>query len=62
MRKLLFATLCLTALLACVKQPDDDGGDDTPVDPPVPVETDVETPDFARGADVSWVSEMESSG
>ena len=62
MRKLLFATLCLTALLACVKQPDDDGGDDTPVDPPVPVETDVETPDFARGADVSWASEMESSG
>ena len=60
-------SLALAALLSiacsCEKSaPADDGGNDTPETPPEPQETVVPTPDFARGADVSWVSEMEASG
>jgi arabinogalactan endo-1,4-beta-galactosidase len=35
-----------------------DGGDSKPE----PVETSIATPAFAKGADISWVSEMEASG
>ena len=52
---LILAGLCL---VFCTKP---SGGEEE--DPPQPDEkTTVETPAFARGADVSWVSEMESSG
>ena len=59
--RLIAAALCLLNL-SCEPKPDDPvtpGGDD-PVDDPKPVV--VDTPLFARGADVSWVSEMEKSG
>ena len=46
--------LATTVLVAC-------GGND-PVTPPEPAPVDVETPAFAKGADISWVSEMEKSG
>ena len=60
-------TFAVAALLSiacsCEKPaPIDDGGDDTPVTPPEPQEIVVPTPAFARGADVSWVSEMEAGG
>ena len=37
------------------------GGND-PVTPPEPIPAGVPTPSFAKGADISWVSEMEKSG
>ena len=43
-------------LLACENKPE--GGGDTPEPGPTPVET----PAFARGSDVSWLSEMEQNG
>ncbi|MBR4826789.1 MAG: glycosyl hydrolase 53 family protein [Bacteroidales bacterium] len=50
---LLLAALCL---LACVEPTPDPDTPDVPDDPVV------EVPAFARGADVSWVSEMEHDG
>ena len=61
--KNLIATALLATLLAfpaCNPNPADTnptGGDETPEEP-----AGVETPAFARGADVSWVSEMEAGG
>ena len=64
--KLFFQMLAAGALLSamcCCTKP---GGTETD-DPEVPDEPaapalNVDTPDFAKGADVSWVSEMEASG
>ena len=56
MSKTLSIFLSVAALIsACQQQPTDPGTDPEP-DPPVIVVT----PDFARGADVSWLSEMEN--
>ncbi|MCR4568907.1 MAG: arabinogalactan endo-1,4-beta-galactosidase [Bacteroidales bacterium] len=56
MSKTLSIFLSVAALIsACQQQPTDPGTDPEP-DPPVSVVT----PDFARGADVSWLSEMEN--
>ena len=52
----------MLALCSCAK-PSGGEEEEPKEDPPQPAEkTVVETPAFARGADVSWVSEMESSG
>ena len=58
----LASALCLLSL-ACEPKPDDPvtPGGDEPVDEPQTSYV-VETPSFARGADVSWVSEMEKGG
>ena len=55
--------LCAAAFacISCIK-PEEDKGKDNPgkqEDPETPAVT---VPDFAKGADVSWVSEMESGG
>ena len=59
MKKLLtlFASMALTALAAC-------GGDDDPRDPNLePPKDPVESVSgFARGADISWYTEMEADG
>ena len=57
-----FLILAGLSLLCCVK-PANGGEEEQPDNPEQPEEkTVVETPAFARGADVSWVSEMEASG
>ncbi len=55
---LLCPVLC--SLLAC-KGPEDQKEDDTKDNPTPPVPS-ITVPDFACGADVSWVSEMEKGG
>ena len=68
MKRLLFllAAACLT--LSCDPPPIDpdnprgNNNNNTPQVDPDPVPAVVETPAFARGADVSWVSEMEAGG
>lgn len=54
MKKTLIAILAVLALISCNKTPD--------ADTPTPVKYDVPTPTFAKGADVSWLSEMEHDG
>ena len=55
--KKLFPALCIAALLAVACNDPHNGGDT-----PEPDGYDVAVPAFARGADVSWVSEMEKDG
>ena len=56
MSKTLSIFLSVAALISACQQQPTDPGTDTEPDPPVSVVT----PDFARGADVSWLSEMEN--
>ena len=58
---LFIAAVCASlAVIACGDKPgtDPDPEPEPEPEPPVPVEC----PDFARGADISWVSEMEHDG
>ena len=54
------AAAAMLALCACNQQKDN--GKDNPEKPDDKPAPTVTVPDFAKGADISWVSEMESSG
>ena len=54
----LFAAFSCGSKTAPTDPASGDGGDSKPK----PVETTIATPAFAKGADISWVSEMEASG
>ena len=54
-----FPFLALLAVLFTACGGNEQPGSETPPDPP---SYDVPTPAFAKGADISWVSEMESTG
>ncbi|MBR1886906.1 MAG: glycosyl hydrolase 53 family protein [Bacteroidales bacterium] len=56
MKKLLIA-FCSLSLIACCSKNGAESGKDT-----TPSGYNVETPSFAKGADVSWLSEMEAGG
>lgn len=58
MRYLSLSLAALLCLWACGPQPEKEPEWDTPPDTPDPVEV----PSFAKGADVSWLSEMEHDG
>lgn len=61
MRRLALLFASALAVFACCNKPDDgsgDGGDNGGNETPA----EVAVPSFARGADISWVSEMEKSG
>ena len=55
-KSIFFLVMAISILVGCSK--DKGGGTDLPVDPPVVLPT---LP-FSKGADVSWVTEMEASG
>ncbi len=67
---LLLSAAVLPALVCCCQKPSEEetsGGQENQTDPgnqtdPVDQPATVAVPDFARGADVSWVSEMEHDG
>ena len=63
LHRLLFASaLSLLVVFSCKKPAGDDNVPDTPDTPDTPQSTSVEVPAFARGADISWATEMEAGG
>ncbi len=62
MKHFLPILLCLLPLFSCGKSDQPQTPDEQPGTPTDQTPTAIAVPDFARGADISWVSEMEHDG